>query len=117
MFDQFSYGYLGFTLGPDNQTIYYLTGGPIYVNGVRVKGKDSTAAGEAKGQENLHLITYHIPTARYIDHGAIFFENGEHPTYVNSIAVGRDGTVYTLARAPHAGGGVHTDLISVKPKL
>ena len=114
MFDQFSYGYLGFTLGPDKQTIYYLTGGPIYVNGVRVKGKDSTAAGEAKGQENLHLITYHIPTARYIDHGPIFFENGGRPTYVNSIAVGRDGTVYTLARIPHPDGGFHTDLISVK---
>jgi hypothetical protein len=28
MFDEFSYGYLGFTLGPDEQTIYYLTGGP-----------------------------------------------------------------------------------------
>jgi hypothetical protein len=115
MFDQFSYGYLGFTLGPDHQTIYYLTGGPIYVNGRRVKGKDSTAAGEAKGQENLHLITYHIPTARYVDHGPIFFENGEHPTYVNSIAVGKDGTVYTLVRIPQPAGGFHTDLISVIP--
>jgi hypothetical protein len=39
MFDQFSYGYLGFKLGPDKQTIYYLTGGPIYSNGQRVKGE------------------------------------------------------------------------------
>ena len=31
-FDQFSYGYLGFALGPDGKTIYYLTGGPIYEN-------------------------------------------------------------------------------------
>lgn len=30
MFDQFSYGYLGFKLGPDGKTIYYLTGGPIH---------------------------------------------------------------------------------------
>jgi hypothetical protein len=34
-FDQFSYGYLGFTLGADGKTIYYLTGGPIYENGDR----------------------------------------------------------------------------------
>ena len=27
MFDEFSYGYLGFILGPDGNTLYYLTGG------------------------------------------------------------------------------------------
>ena len=42
MFDQFSYGYLGFTLGPDGRTLYYLTGGPVYVGGRRVAGKSST---------------------------------------------------------------------------
>ncbi len=88
MFDQFSYGYLGFALGPDERTIYYLTGGPIYVDGKRVRGKDSTAKGESKGQEDLHLVTYDIPTGRYTDHGAIFFKNGDRPSYVNSIAVG-----------------------------
>ena len=35
MFDKFYYGYLGFTLGPDGRTLYYLTGGPIVVNGRR----------------------------------------------------------------------------------
>ena len=38
MGDQFSYGYLGFKLGPDGRTIYYLTGGPIYIDGKRVMG-------------------------------------------------------------------------------
>ena len=64
MFDQFSYGYLGFTLGPDGRTLYYLTGGPIYVDGKRVTGKDSTGKGEAKGLEDLHLVTYDIPTGQ-----------------------------------------------------
>ena len=114
MYDQFSYGYLGFTLGPDKHTVYYLTGGPIYVGGRRVEGKNCTAKGEAKGQENLHLITYDIPCERYIDHGSIFFTNGDRPSYVNSIAVGSDGTVYTLSRIPHPDGTFHTDLISVK---
>ena len=112
MFDQFSYGYLGFALGP-GETIYYLTGGPIYVEGRRVKGKTSTAMGEAKGQEDLHLITYHIPSGRYRDHGGIFFEDGSGPAYVNSIAVARDGTVYTLSRV-RRNGKVLTDLISVR---
>ena len=111
MFDQFSYGYLGFTLGPDGKTLHYLTGGPIYVDGKRVRGKDSTAMGEAKGLENLHLVTYDIREGSCVDHGPVFYENGQRPLYVNSIAVGRDGTVYTLARITE-NGRTRTDLIS-----
>jgi hypothetical protein len=112
MFDEFSYGYLGFTMGPDGHTIYYLTGGPIYVNGQRVRGKESTAKGEAKGVEDLHLITYDIPTAKYKDHGPIFYANGERPLYVNSIAVGKDGSVYTLARITE-NGKMRADLVKI----
>ena len=112
MFDQFSYGYLGFALGPDGETLHYLTGGPIYENGRRVRGKDSTAKGESKGLENLHLVTWHIPTMKYRDHGPIFFENGERPAYVNSIAVGKDGTVYALTRVTQ-NGKTRTDLMSI----
>ena len=115
LFDQFSYGYLGFALGPDGKTIYYLTGGPIYDHGRRVAGKASTAMGEAKGLENLHLITYDIPKRRYRDHGAIFYPDGQWPLYVNSIAVGKDGTVYFLARITE-NGKTRADLVSVRPK-
>ena len=114
MFDQFSYGYLGLELGPDARTLYYLTGGPVYVAGKRLAGKSSTAMGESKGIENLHLITYHIPTGRYIDHGAIFYANGERPNYVNSIAVGKDGTVYALSRVSEKSDS-RTDLIGIGP--
>lgn len=112
-FDQFSYGYLGFALGPDRKTIYYLTGGPIYENGKRVEGEKSIAKGAAKGLENLHLITYEIPTNTYQDHGAIFYENGERPLYVNSIALDTLGNVYTLARMNRK-GKIDTDLIKIK---
>ena len=111
MGDQFSYGYLGFKLGPDGRTIYYLTGGPIYIDGKRVMGASSTAKGEAKGLEDLHLITYDIPTGKYLDHGAVFYPDGQRPFYVNSIAIGDDGTVYTLARITE-NGMTRTDLIS-----
>jgi len=114
MFDQFSYGYLGFTLGPDGRTLHYLTGGPVYKDGRRVAGKSSTAKGEAKGTEDLHLVTYDIPDRRYTDHGAVFYGDGGRPSYVNSIAVGRDGTVYTIARIPK-GDGYRVDLISLRP--
>ncbi|HWX22104.1 MAG TPA: hypothetical protein VN578_19560 [Candidatus Binatia bacterium] len=112
MFDQFSYGYLGFTLGPDGHTLHYLTGAPIYVDGKRLAGKSSTAMGEAKGLEDLHLITYDIPTAKYSDHGAIFYENGQRPLYINSIAVGKNGNVYFLARITED-GKTRSDLVEV----
>lgn len=113
MFDQFSYGYLGFALGPDGDTIHYLTGGPIYVDGKRVKGKDSIAMGAAKGLENLHLVTYHIPTGRCRDQGAIFYPDGQRPLYINSISVGKGGSVYSLARITE-NGKTRTDLFCVE---
>ncbi|HHU27178.1 MAG TPA: hypothetical protein GXZ56_11270 [Bacteroidales bacterium] len=112
MYDQFSYGYLGFDLGNDGETLYYLTGGPIYENGKRVKGKDKIAMGAARGLENLHLVTYHIPTNTYTDHGPVFYEDGSRPTYVNSIALDKDGNVYTLARFEHEGKLVE-DLVKI----
>jgi len=115
MGDLFSYGYLGFTLGPDQRTLYYLTGGPIYVGGKRLAGKEKTSMGEARGLEDLHLITYDIPTWSYKDHGPVFYADGQRPTYVNSIAVGADGSVYTLARITEA-GHTRTDLVQIKLK-
>jgi hypothetical protein len=115
MYDQFSYGYLGFTLGPDGRTLYYLTGAPIFVDGKRVTGKASIGRGDAKGLEDLHLVTYDIPAAKYIDHGAVFLKDGERPLYVNSIALDKQGNVYTLCRIT-AGGRTRADLISIPAK-
>jgi hypothetical protein len=111
MFDQFSYGYLGFDLGPDGETLHYLTGAPVYANDKRVAGKASTAKGESKGVEDLRLITWNISEQRYADHGAIYLSDGSRPEYVNSIAVGKDGTVYCLSRITR-GATSRTDLIS-----
>jgi hypothetical protein len=116
MFDQFSYGYLGFQLGPDEQTIYYLTGGPIYIDGNRLRGEARIAKGAAKGPENLHLVTYNILQGKYQDHGPIFYADGSRPTYVNSIAVGSDGYIYTLARFSHE-GKVIQDLVKFPDPL
>ena len=99
MFDQFSYGYLGFTLGPDGQTLYYLTGGPVYVDGKRVAGKSKTAMGESKGIEDLHLDHLRHPHGRlHRPRRRSSSRTASGPSYVNSIAVGKDGTVYALSR-------------------
>jgi hypothetical protein len=111
MFDQFSYGYLGFALGPDGKTIHYLTGGPIYIDGKRLAGKSKTAMGEAKGLEDLHLVTYDIETGKYTDNGAVFYENGQRPLYVNAITIGKDGMVYTLPRITE-NGKTRSDLVA-----
>ena len=113
MYDEFSYGYLGFILGQDGETLYYLTGGPIYRSGKRVAGKSVAEKGESKGEEDLHLITYYIPAGKYIDHGAIFFADGQRPKEVNSIAVGKDGSVYALAAVTQNGKG-RTDLMRIR---
>ena len=106
----FSYGYLGFELGPDNETIYYLTGGPIYVEGERTEGGEELAT-YAKGVENLHLVTYNITNHEYNDHGPIFLEDGSRPTIVNSIAVG-NSMIYSLAQFEHNGKTIR-DLIKI----
>ncbi|MDR1335363.1 MAG: hypothetical protein LBK22_00865 [Tannerella sp.] len=111
MYDQFSYGYLGFMQGKDH-TVYYLTGGPVYRDGQRVKGVDRIAMGAARGLENLHLVTFNIPKREYRDHGPVFYEDGERPTYVNSIAQDREGNIYTLARFMHEGREIE-DLVKI----
>jgi len=112
MYDEFSYGYLGFILGPDGKTLYYLTGGPIYRSGKRVVGKSVAQKGESKGEEDLHLITYYLPTGKYFDHGAIFFPDGQRPKEVNFIAVGKDTSIYALA-AVTRNGRSQTDLMKI----
>jgi hypothetical protein len=116
MFDQFSYGYLGFALGPDGHTLYYLTGGPVYLDGRRLRGKPSTAKGESKGVEDLHLVTYDTRGGECLDRGAIFFPDGRRPEYVNSIAVGGDGAVYSLSRITQR-GHTRADLFCVRPSV
>jgi hypothetical protein len=111
MFDLFYYGYLGFDLGPDGETLYYLTGGPAGTGGKRVQKDDNILIG-ARGLENLHLITFHIPTRKYQDHGPVFYQDGEIPTYANSIAVDHSGNVYTLAQHSRDGKKV-TDLVKI----
>lgn len=111
MFDRFYYGYLGFDLGPDGETIYYLTGGPIYDEDGNIVTDESVLIG-ARGLENLHLVTYHIPTGTYTDHGKILYPDGEIPTYANSITVDHQGNVYTIANHERNGEMV-MDLVKI----
>jgi hypothetical protein len=103
MNDSFAYGYLSFALGQDGRTVYYLTTGPI---------QDQA---QGRRREDLRLVTYEIPSAKYQDHGAIFLPDGQRPADVQSIAVANDGSVYTLATFSRNGRRT-TDLIHIRLK-
>jgi hypothetical protein len=118
MYDDFHFGYLSFTLGPDGHTLYYLTEGGIVQNGKRVEAYEKPSVAPpgtpAEKVEDLHLITYDIPAAKYIDHGAVFFSNGGRPGLVNSIAVGKDGSTYCITDIPGESRR-HIDLVRIPP--
>lgn len=84
-FDKFFYGYLGFKLGPDGRTLYYLTGAP--------SSSPSTNSDEA-----LHLVTWDTEANRYSDHGSVLLEDGSRPSSVQSIAIDQNNYVYAISR-------------------
>jgi DNA-binding beta-propeller fold protein YncE len=96
LFDKFPYGYLGLTLGPDGDTLYYLTGTPL--------------------DHEIHFVTYHIPTKKRIDHGALVLPDGTRPTWAQAIAVGPDKRIYTVSKV-NKGGKLKVDLLSFPDPL
>jgi hypothetical protein len=93
MYDNNKNGYLGFKLGPDGHTIYYLTG-------ARPKTSDEP--------DQIHFITYDIISKRCRDHGVLQLADGRRPFFAQSIAIGPRTMVYTVAKlrvpGPQASG-------------
>ena len=102
MLDVPRHGYLSFKLGPDGDTIYYLTGAHI-----------STQAA-AQGLEDMHLVTYQISTKTFSDIGEVTLDTGGPPRQVNSIGIGSDGTVYSISEIT-GNSKTRFDLISFRP--
>ncbi len=93
-FEPFRYGYLTLELGPDGETIYYVTGdhGLIAEDGRKVKN-------------TLRLVTYHLPTGRYQDHGVIRLEDGRYPTLTQSLVVHPNGRLFSVPWIEKLGQG------------
>ena len=113
MYDEFAYGYLGFALGPDGRTVYYLTTGPILGENGKPIPRSPTTRGVPG--EDLRLVTYDIPAGRYEDRGAILLPDGQRPAVVHSIAVAKDGSVYSMGAFKRNGHQV-ADLFRVRIK-
>ena len=76
---------LGFMIGPRN-TLFYLAHGPA----VDIAGRPAV-------QSALHLITYDIEAGVMRDHGPIFLKDGRRVFFSESIAIGADERIYSVA--------------------
>jgi len=75
---------LAFNLGPDGDTLYYLASGP-----------PPDPAENLQATSTTRLITYHIPTGRYRDHGTLRLDDGRYPTDPQALEV-CDGWIYSV---------------------
>ena len=57
---------------------------------MEIKGRDAI-------QSALHLITYEIDKAKYTDHGPIFSVDKRRIFFAESIAIGPDDHIYSVA--------------------
>ncbi|MBN2583645.1 MAG: hypothetical protein JXL80_11300 [Planctomycetes bacterium] len=82
-FEPFRYGYLTLQLGPDRETLYYLTStyGQPHDDSLRV-------------QQATHLVTYNLRTGKYTDHGALQLEGGLQVRMSQCHAVHPGGRCY-----------------------
>lgn len=89
MYDKNKYGYLGMALGPDDHTIYDLTG---------------SRPDASSGDDQIHFLTYDISTGKRTDYGVLQLDDGRRPFFAQSIAVGNGGgTIYTIAKVRPSG--------------
>lgn len=76
---------LGFMLGPDN-TLIYLAHAP----GIRTEGKSDL-------KSSVHLLTYRIDTDQFHDHGALVTRTGRRIFFTESVEIGSDDHIYSVA--------------------
>ena len=76
---------LGFMVGPQN-TLFYLAHGPA----VELAGRRSV-------KSSVHLLTYQIDEGKFRDHGAIMGADDRRVFFTESVEIGADGHLYSLA--------------------
>jgi hypothetical protein len=110
--DRFAYGYLGFALGPDGHTIYYLTGSPLTsASSAYATSTPADKAAAGNEDEDIHFVTYDITSGKRVDHGVLQLEDGLRPFFAESIANGSKN-IYTVAKVRSKEGHVRVDILS-----
>ncbi len=76
---------LGFMLGPGN-TLFYLAHAPT----TKIQGRSEITS-------SVHLLTYQIDSEEFEDHGILTTPQGRRIFFTESIAIGADDRLYTVA--------------------
>lgn len=104
LYEFFRYGYLTLTMAPgDFDTLYYISGFYKFINPDEEQGRLEMQQGSYDYAEKsyeeimsyISLITFHIPTGTYTDHGVIQLDDGRYPTLAQSVALHPNGRIYT----------------------
>ena len=104
--EYFHYGNMTLAQKPgDGDTLYYLTDSYRIENPTpeqaRMMQQTGNPGGGARGAVvYLSLVTYHLPTGSYKDHGIIQMEDGRFPNLTQSIAIDKNGRIYTCPWLP-----------------
>jgi len=99
-YEVFRYGYLTLGLKPgDDDTLYYITGYyDLTEEQIKQKLNGTLVINSDAHNDNrllLTVVTYHIPTNTYKDHGIITTEDGRTPYNTQSIGIDKSGRIYT----------------------
>lgn len=101
-YEVFRYGYMTLALRPgDDDTLYYISGYYKFENPDEVQTRMMQQAGSpgddvvAKAKSFISLVTYHLPTGTYRDHGVIRLEDGRYPNNTQTIGITPDGRIFT----------------------
>ena len=112
IYEYFRYGYMTLDLKPgDDDLLYYISGYYKFKNPtaeqtrMAQKQGDPSELKEARESDQfITLVTYHIPTGTYKDHGVIQMENGIFPSNTQSIGIDKNGRIYTCPWIPREDG-------------
>ena len=102
----YSYGLMTLAQKPgDEDTIYYITDSYRFENPTPEQVRLMQQTGNPRGSRGgalvyLSLVSYHLPTGTYKDHGVIQMEDGRFPSQAQSIAIDKNGRIYTGAWIP-----------------
>jgi len=99
----FRYGNMTLAQKPgDDDTLYYITDFYQFENPTPEQARLMQQTGNpGRGATGyLALVTYHLPTGCYKDNGVIQMEDGRFPNSTQSIAIDKNGRIYTCAWIP-----------------
>jgi len=110
--EDFRYGYMTLAQKPgDEDTLYYISGYYVFENPTPEQARLMQQVGDLNentlgklAKHYLTLVTYDLSKNEYKDHGIIRIEDGRFPENTQSIAIDKNGRIYTCPWIPNPPG-------------